>query len=236
MGSYNWHLWTHNYLPSGNADWEENVLLKCDYYPMGHVMSYEVKCAVLCRLYWLVLCVNLTQAGVIKNGAWTGEVAPMRSSCKTFSWLFIKRGGPILGGFIPGLVVLGSIKEQAEQARGSKPVSSIPPWPLHQFLPPGSCPVWIPVLTSFDDEQQCVNVRWINSFIPNLLLGHDVCAGPWLRHRSSAGVHAGENTYLIQMKGSHWGELVRGRFQYNRCLGESVEVLAVELWMLTWLS
>jgi hypothetical protein len=31
---------------------------------------------------------------------------------------------------------LGSIREQAEQARGSKPVSNIPPWPLHQLLLP----------------------------------------------------------------------------------------------------
>ena len=29
---------------------------------------------------------------------------------------------------------LGSIREQAEQARGSKPVKNIPPWPLHQLL------------------------------------------------------------------------------------------------------
>ena len=31
---------------------------------------------------------------------------------------------------------LGSIREQAEQSRGSKPVKNIPPWPLHQFLLP----------------------------------------------------------------------------------------------------
>jgi hypothetical protein len=41
-----------------------------------------------------------------------------------------------VGGAITGLVVLGSIREQAEQARGSKPVSHIPPWPLHQLLLP----------------------------------------------------------------------------------------------------
>ena len=34
-----------------------------------------------------------------------------------------------MGGAIPGLVVLGSISKQAEQARGGKPVSNIPPWP-----------------------------------------------------------------------------------------------------------
>jgi hypothetical protein len=41
-----------------------------------------------------------------------------------------------VGGAISGLVVLGSIREQAEQARGSKPVKNIPPWPLHQLLLP----------------------------------------------------------------------------------------------------
>jgi hypothetical protein len=41
-----------------------------------------------------------------------------------------------VGGAISGLVVLGSIREQAEQASGSKPVKSIPPWPLNQLLLP----------------------------------------------------------------------------------------------------
>ena len=40
----------------------------------------------------------------------------MRSSCKAFSQLVIKWGGPIMGGAILGLVVLCSIREQAEQA------------------------------------------------------------------------------------------------------------------------
>jgi hypothetical protein len=60
----------------------------------------------------------------------------MRSSCKAFSQLVIKGKGPFVGGAIPGLVVLGSMRKQAEQVRGSKPVKNIPPWPLHQFLLP----------------------------------------------------------------------------------------------------
>jgi hypothetical protein len=60
----------------------------------------------------------------------------MRSSCGAFSQLVIKGGGPLVGGTIFGLVVLGSIREQAEQARGSKPVKNIPPWSLHQLLLP----------------------------------------------------------------------------------------------------
>jgi hypothetical protein len=50
----------------------------------------------------------------------------MRSSCKAFSQLVIKggRAQPIMGGTVPGLVVLVSIRKQPEQARGSNPVSN----------------------------------------------------------------------------------------------------------------
>jgi hypothetical protein len=58
----------------------------------------------------------------------------MRYNCKAFSQLVIKGERPLVGGTISGLVVLCSIREQAEQGRGSKPVKSIPPWLLHQLL------------------------------------------------------------------------------------------------------
>ena len=58
----------------------------------------------------------------------------MRSNSKAFSQLVIKGERPLVGGTISGLVVLGSIREQAEQARGGKPVKNIPPWPLHRLL------------------------------------------------------------------------------------------------------
>jgi hypothetical protein len=60
----------------------------------------------------------------------------MRSNCKAFSQLVIMGERPLVGGTISGLVVLGSIREQAEQARGSKPVKNILPWSLHQLLLP----------------------------------------------------------------------------------------------------
>jgi hypothetical protein len=41
-----------------------------------------------------------------------------------------------VGGAISGQVVLGSISKQGKQARGSQPVSNIPPQPLHQLLLP----------------------------------------------------------------------------------------------------
>jgi hypothetical protein len=48
----------------------------------------------------------------------------------------IKEERPLVGETISGLVVLSSIRNQAEQARGGKPVKNIPPWPLHPLLLP----------------------------------------------------------------------------------------------------
>jgi hypothetical protein len=95
----------------------------------------------------------------------------MRSSCKAFSQLVLKGRGPIVGQ-----EVLGSIRKQAEQARESKPLSNIPPWPLHQLLF-SDLLEFLQVLTSFGDEQQCGSVSRTNPFLPNLVLGQDVCAG-----------------------------------------------------------
>jgi hypothetical protein len=60
----------------------------------------------------------------------------MRYSYKAFSQLVIKWEGPLVVETIPGLVALVSIREKAEQARGSKPVRNIPPWLLHHLLLP----------------------------------------------------------------------------------------------------
>ena len=50
-----------------------------------------------------------------------------------------ERGQAHYGGTIPKMVVLASVR-QAEQTTRSKAVSSTPPRPLHQLLPPCSCP------------------------------------------------------------------------------------------------
>ena len=70
----------------------------------------------------------------------------------------------------PGLVVLGSIKKQAEQAMVSNPVTSTPSYLLHQFLPPGSGSVWIPVQTSFSNGLQGGSGSQMNPFLSSLLL------------------------------------------------------------------
>lgn len=59
-------------------------------------------------------------------------------------------------------VVLSFVKQQAEIAVKSKPVNSIPPWSLHQFLPSGSCfrlVSWSPWMTNCD-----LDVHQINPF------------------------------------------------------------------------
>jgi hypothetical protein len=57
-----------------------------------------------------------------------------------------------MSGATSGMVVLGSIRKQAEQAMESKPVSSTHPWPVCQLLCPGSFYPSVPILISFDDE------------------------------------------------------------------------------------
>ena len=71
----------------------------------------------------------------------------MRCNYKAFSQLVIKVGGPLVSGAIPGLVLLRFIRKQAKQARGSNPVSNIPPW-----LEVSSC-LQVPTLCEF---QSCL--------------------------------------------------------------------------------
>jgi hypothetical protein len=63
-----------------------------------------------------------------------------------------------VGGSIPGLVILGSIRKQSEQTRGSKPVSNIPPWSLHQVLLPDLLEL-CPKSTGNPDETKNFEVR-----------------------------------------------------------------------------
>jgi hypothetical protein len=86
------------------------------------------------QLYWLALCQLDTGWSYHRERSFSWGSASTRSSSKAFSQLVIKRGGPLVGGAISGLVVLGSVREQAEQAKEGKTVKSIPPWLLHQLL------------------------------------------------------------------------------------------------------
>jgi hypothetical protein len=109
-----------------------------DYFVIRPYMETEKKVIEIVQLLWWVLagfmCQLDTGWGYHRERSFSWGSASMRSSCKAFFQLVIKGERPLVGGAISGLVVLGSIREQAEQARRSKPVMSIPPWPLHQLL------------------------------------------------------------------------------------------------------
>ena len=79
-----------------------------------------------------------------------------------------------MGGTISGLVVLGFIRKQAEQARESKPVKNIPPWPLHQLLLPDLLEFqsWLPWW--WTAAWKCKPNK---PFPPQLASCHDVFAG-----------------------------------------------------------
>jgi hypothetical protein len=85
--------------------------------------------------HWLVLCVNLTQLELSQRK----ELQVRKCLHEIQLWGIFSisdQGGKAPCGWCHLWAgSLGSIIEQAEQARGSKPVSSIPPWPLHQLLP-----------------------------------------------------------------------------------------------------
>jgi hypothetical protein len=117
-------------------------------------------------VYWLVLCQLDTGWSYHIERSFSWRNASTRSSCD--------QGGKVPCGWCHLWAgSLGSIREQAGQARGSKPVTS-----LHG-LSVSSC--FLTCLSSspdfLGDGQQYESVSRINPFLPNLLLGHDVCAG-----------------------------------------------------------
>jgi hypothetical protein len=56
-----------------------------------------------------------------------------------------------VSGSISGLVVLGLVRKQAEQAMAIRSVSSIPLWPVHLVLLPDINTACVPFPTSSND-------------------------------------------------------------------------------------
>lgn len=81
-------------------------------------------------LYWMALFVNLTHRRVShrRHRSWLRKCFHELQPCGAFSASDqAGRAQPTVGGAIPGLVVLVSIRKQAEQAMGSEPIRSTPP-------------------------------------------------------------------------------------------------------------
>jgi hypothetical protein len=91
--------------------------------------------------------VNSTQAKVVwQQGISSKELPPSdRPPDKPVGHFLIWEGHQH-----PGQMVLGCTRKVAKQARESKPVCSVPPWPLLQFLPIGILPR-VPSLISLSD-------------------------------------------------------------------------------------
>jgi hypothetical protein len=85
-------------------------------------------------LYQLVFCQLDTGWSYHREKSFSWGSASTRSSCKAFSQLVIKGGRSPCGQCHLWDGNLGSIREQAEQAKGSKPEKNVPPWPLHHLL------------------------------------------------------------------------------------------------------
>jgi hypothetical protein len=92
-----------------------------------------------------------------------------------FSQLVIKGGGPSLLWVVLPWYSPGFYKQASWASRRSNPVSSTPLWSLYQLLPLSSCPVWVPILTSFGDVECAMWKCKLNKpFPPQLAFGHDV--------------------------------------------------------------
>jgi hypothetical protein len=148
-------------------------------YKLAHLMQQPISTLVPFyrgknrgTVYWLVLCVNLTQAVITEKGASVEEMSPWDPA---FSQLVIKVGRAHCGWCHSWSGSLGFYK-RAGWAIRQKQASKYHPF-VTSASAPASWPTWVPVLTSFNGEQQFGGISWINPFLPNLLLGHDVCAG-----------------------------------------------------------
>jgi hypothetical protein len=126
-------------------------------------------------VYWLVLCQLDTGWSYHRERSFSWGNASMRYNYKAFSQLVIKWGkGPLWVG--PSLGWKSWFYKRAGWASQGRQASKEHP-SMTSASAPASWLAWVPVLTSFGDEQQYGSVSWINPFLPNLLFGHDVCTG-----------------------------------------------------------
>ena len=142
------HSWLLKELRVSWVDTEESISLdtarKCCSGNEGYRYTEREKCLTCwywgnrdCTGWFCVATRHKLEFSAIREKSLSWGNASVRSSCKASSQLVIKGGRPIVGGAIPGLVVLGSIRKQAEQASKE-----------HPSMASASAPVWVPVLTS----------------------------------------------------------------------------------------
>jgi hypothetical protein len=125
--------------------------------------------------YWLVLCVNLAKAGGITEiGVSTEVMSSWDATVRHFLNYWARGEGLAHCRWCHHLASsIGFYKKARRASQGRQASKYTPPWPLHQLLPPSSCPV-----SSCPDFIQWWRAIWsislINPFLPTLLLGHGV--------------------------------------------------------------
>ena len=122
-------------LLSGSCDGNGSI-------PSANVLFFWINIMLMCCivLYQLDICHLRGGKSQVRKCLRSGLWASLYGIFLISDWW--GRAQPIVGGAIPGQVVLGSIRKQAEQAMRNKPLSSTPPWPLYH-----SC-LQVPALTS----------------------------------------------------------------------------------------
>jgi hypothetical protein len=115
--------------------------------------------------------------------------ASMRSSCGAFFSVGDQGGRAYYGWCHSWAGSLGFYRRASWASQGKKASKKHPS--MASASAPVSWPSWVPVLTSFSDEQQCGSVRWINLFLPNLHVGHDFCAGTETQTKTNWYHHSG---------------------------------------------
>ena len=112
---------------------------------MGTEISSFTTCTVLADFY-----VKLTEAGdILEEGTLIVKMTlpdwPAAKPVVHFLDWWLRWMGLVHSGWCQ---VLGGIRKWAEEEIKSKTVNSTLPWPLHKFLPPGSCMfeflLWLP--------------------------------------------------------------------------------------------
>jgi hypothetical protein len=135
-------------------------------------------------VYWLVLCVNFTQVGVItEKGASVGEKPSRDPAVRHFFFQLVIKGNTLCGWEHLWDGSLGFYKRAGWASQGKQ--ASKEHHSVASASVPAFWPAWVPVLNFLGDEQQYGSVSRINPFLPNCFLVMIFVQElkPWLRQQ-----------------------------------------------------
>jgi hypothetical protein len=117
------------------------------------------------HLYWLVLCVNLTQAGgITEKGASVGEMPPWDPAVGHF--LSDQGRSAPCGWYHLWAGSLGFYEKSSRVSQGTR--ASKIYLSMASASPPASWPAWVPVRTFFGDNSSVESIKLNKPFPPQL--------------------------------------------------------------------